>query len=92
MIPQAVPLNIYGGGTIAIEVQSGESVPLKMEQVRTIYADERTAYDGPYTVTPGMEAQSLQTNGKRMTANVVVNAIPQNYGLVTWNGAWLTIS
>ena len=79
---QTVPLSVVGGGAISLE----------MEQVRTIYRDERPAYDGPYSVTPSAEEQVLETNGKRMTANVVVGAIPSNYGLVTWNGSVLTVS
>jgi hypothetical protein len=49
-------------------------------------------YDGPYEVTPSRETQTLGTNGKQATADIVVNPIPSNYGLVTWNGAYLMIS
>lgn len=54
-------------------------------------AVEGQPYEGSYTVTPGQEAQVLETRGKIMTENVTVNPIPQNYGLVTWNGSALTI-
>lgn len=50
------------------------------------------AYTGSYTVTPSSETQTLQTNGKRMTGDITVNPIPSNYGLITWNGAVLTVS
>ena len=53
---------------------------------------EGDPYGGPYTVTPGRNAQVLETRGKIMTENVTVEPIPQNYGLVTWNGSILTIS
>ena len=43
-------------------------------------------------MTPGAEEQVLETNGKRMTGDVVVGPIPQNYGLVEWNGAYIRIS
>ena len=49
-------------------------------------------YEGEYTVTPSSTTQVLETNGKVMTGNLTVNPIPQNYGLVTWNGSVLTIS
>lgn len=49
-------------------------------------------YGGPYEVTPTSESQTLETNGKRMTGDVVINPIPSNYGLITWNGAFLTVS
>lgn len=40
---------------------------------------ERPAYDGPYSVTPSESAQTLSTNGKRMTGDVAVGAIPSDY-------------
>jgi len=49
-------------------------------------------YDGEYALTPSQQAQQLQTSGKLLTANITVNPIPQNYGLITWNGAFLTVS
>lgn len=49
-------------------------------------------YDGSYLVTPTRETQVLLTDNKYMQKNVVVNPIPKNYGLITWNGSYLTIS
>ena len=53
---------------------------------------ERDPYEGSYEITPTQETQTLSTNNKRMTADVVVKPIPQNYGLITWNGGYLTVS
>lgn len=53
---------------------------------------EHDPYTGDYTVTPQAEAIVLYTNDKRMTDNVTVNPIPNNYGLITWDGSVLTIS
>lgn len=50
------------------------------------------AYTGPYEVTPSQSEQTLSTTGLKMTEDVVVNPIPSNYGLITWNGAILTVS
>ena len=49
-------------------------------------------YEGSYEVTPSQSTQTLSTNGKRMTADVVVNPIPNNYGLITWDGSVITVS
>lgn len=49
-------------------------------------------YTGEYEVTPTTETQTLTTVGKRMTDNVTINPIPSNYGLITYNGAVLTVS
>lgn len=49
-------------------------------------------YDGPYEVTPTQETQVLRTSQKIATQNIVVNPIPPNYGLITWDGSVLTVS
>ncbi len=53
---------------------------------------EQEKYEGSYTVTPSAETQTLNTQGLVMTGDVVVEAIPSNYGLITWNGSYLTVS
>lgn len=49
-------------------------------------------YDGPYVVTPTREEQELPTKYRNMSQNVIVNPIPSNYGLITWDGSVLTVS
>lgn len=49
-------------------------------------------YQGPTTVTPGPEAQILETQNTEVTERIVVEAIPQNYGLITYNGRVITVS
>lgn len=49
-------------------------------------------YEGEYTVTPAREAIVLETLGKEMERNITVNPIPQNYGLITWDGSIITVS
>ena len=53
---------------------------------------ERPAYEGDYTVTPSAETQTLDTRNLRMTDNITINPIPNNYGLITWNGSTITVS
>lgn len=49
-------------------------------------------YDGPTTVTPSLQTQTLETAGKQLVSNITVNPIPSNYGLITYNGSVLTVS
>ena len=49
-------------------------------------------YEGGYEVTPTQNTQVLETQNKTLLENVVVNPIPSNYGLITWNGATLKVS
>ena len=48
-------------------------------------------YEGPYTVTPTEEEQSLETEGKRMEKNVTVERIPLTYARVSQSGSTLYI-
>jgi len=49
-------------------------------------------YDGPYLVTPSTEVQRLHTKDLLSTGDIVVDRIPSNYGLITWDGSVLTVS
>lgn len=49
-------------------------------------------YNGPNTVTPSTVTQTLETEGKLTTENIIIEPIPSNYGLITWNGSLLTVS
>ena len=69
-----------------------EKTPLISAEVYRATAPGETPYDGPYTVTPTRERQELPTAGKSLALNVVVEAIPPEYGLITYNGSSLRIS
>lgn len=49
-------------------------------------------YQGEYTVTPSMVAQVLPTTGKTLGDDITIAPIPNNYGLITWDGSTLTVS
>lgn len=53
---------------------------------------ERDPYEGAYEVTPSAEAQTLFTKNLRMVDDVVIKPIPNNYGLITWNGTVITVT
>ena len=75
-----VPLHVTGGSPpIPLGVSGGGGALLP-------------AYEGPYEVEPQRSAVVLDTEGKRMTADVTVAAIPSNYGLIEWNGSTLRVS
>ena len=49
-------------------------------------------YDGSYEFTPTADTQTIEIEQKMATANIIINPIPSNWGLITWNGATLTVS
>lgn len=48
-------------------------------------------YSGETEVTPNEYQQILNTSGKKLNEDIVVNPIPQNYGRIIWNGSTMTI-
>lgn len=57
--------------------------------INKIVADE---FEGAYEYTPSSETQTIPIAQKKAVRNITINPIPQNYGLITWNGAFLHIS
>lgn len=49
-------------------------------------------YRGETEVTPTSVTQTLYTGGKTVIQNITINPIPSNYGLITWNGSYITVS
>lgn len=49
-------------------------------------------FDGSYNYTPTNEVQTIEIGGLRATSNITIEAIPQNYGLIEWDGSTLTVS
>ena len=75
-------------GDLSLDLQI-DGIP---DKVIKIVEYDLPVYDGTAEITPSNQAQVLQTSGKAVTRNIVVNPIPSNYGLVTWNGSILTVS
>jgi hypothetical protein len=49
------------------------------------------AYEGDYVITPGEEAQTMETNGKMMLGNVTIRPVPASYGRLEYNGQCLRV-
>ena len=80
-IPQSISVSV-DQATLTI----GTGTPIARDFV------ERDPYTGNYEVTPSSEEQILSTKNLRMTDDIVINPVPSNYGLVTWNGSVITVS
>ena len=82
------------GDKIVLDGELSLNIPLDGTPDKVIKAAEYDlpVYEGTTEVTPSNQAQILQTSNKTLTRNIVVNPIPSNYGLVTWNGSVLTVS
>lgn len=76
--PERVSLSVGSTGGMALVVGA------------EIYSS--SAYHGDYSVTPTNHAQTLPTAGHTLRGDIVVEAIPSNYGLITYNGSTITVS
>ena len=76
------------------ELEYTEEAALDVELATAIIVEKITGddYEGEYTITPSAETQVLQTKDFVMNDNLTINPIPNNYGLITWNGSVITVS
>lgn len=49
-------------------------------------------YEGSYEFTPSEQAQTIEIADKKALHDILINPIPSNYGLITWDGTKLTVS
>lgn len=49
-------------------------------------------YNGKYHFTPTQKTQIAQTENKILLQDIIIDPIPKNYGLITWNGSFLKVS
>lgn len=83
-----IELNVSDSGAYDLGIGAPNSIDLGVG-VAVIHG---VHYTGALTVTPSQNTQTLQTTGMVLDGDVVVDPIPSNYGLITWNGSALVIS
>lgn len=71
---------------------SENNIPVAITVITPIVASVVPEYDGSYEFTPSADEQTVQTSGKRLAQDITINPIPNNYGLITWNGSIITVS
>lgn len=67
-----------------VEWSTSEYVPM--------HSTDLPDYGGPTDIVPTGSAQVLATAGTAVSADIVIEPIPQNYGLITWDGSVLMVS
>lgn len=82
------PLKIISEETVRIEsVVSGR---LELMDVGVSHSPG-PEYEGPYEFTPSAEEQVIPVARLVPQHDIVVHAIPQNYGRIEWNGNTLRV-
>lgn len=82
------------GDTVVLDGDLSLIIPVDGESgiVTKVIGQDLPTYTGETVVTPSETEQVLATADKVVTRNIVINPIPSNYGLITWNGSTLTVS
>ena len=84
--PQTIPMTVSeSGGAIPIGIGTAVTPIAGRVQPKTVEFTP-TATEQTETVTPDVGYDALTQ------VTVVVGAIPNNYGRITWNGSILTVS
>ena len=66
--------------------------PVTLTAIQAAVRSGINTYQGAYTFTPSQQTQTIEIGGLQATKDITINPIPSNYGLITWNGATLTVS
>lgn len=56
------------------------------------YGWEVPTYEGETIFIPKQEERIVLTKNKMMLDNITIRPIPENYGLITYNGGIITVS
>lgn len=73
----------------AFEVDLGTEQEFHCDMGNGFIAD---VYAGPTDIYPSTQPQVLSTQGMVVGEDIIIEPIPSNYGLITWNGSTLTVS
>lgn len=87
-----IRLKIRDPGGVKLKIaDEEEKIPLALGDP-LIMSEVYPEYDGSYHVTPGPDTQTLETKDRVLLEKVVIDPIPQNYGKITYNGSYITVT
>ena len=84
-----IPLHVGELQSVRLSVKDDS---LSLDIGGSFYEIGTPYYQGVYDLTPTEETQVIPIKDMRASANVTVSPIPQNYGLITWNGSTIMVS
>ena len=77
--------------TLPMDVTSSEET-IGMDIGAEYVMSSTDPFEGSYEYTPSEQTQTIPIEDLRATQDIVINPIPSNYGLITYNGVSITVS
>ena len=81
-----IEITIVEREPVKIEIVKPQQVDVQIPPVQLVAKNVYGDYTGPYTVTPGPEAVTLNTESSIMRHDVTVAPIPSNWGRIEYDG------
>lgn len=82
-------LHVVDNNELHLSVGDPDGLSLSAGEVVNIGADK---YEGSYEWIPAATEQTIPINGLEAKADIVIKPIPNNYGLITYDGSIITVS
>lgn len=90
--PRIIPMSVAPDQeNLAVDI-AADAVCLPVKCTLDLYPSDYPEYEGPFEFTPNQEIQVVSIKNQIPHSNLVINPIPNNYGLITWNGSVITVS
>lgn len=90
--PIVVPLTVSDNHMVVPLSVSSDTERIAMSVGMVLVTGMPEHYAGPYSFTPGDEAQTIRIKDKMADENITIGPIPSNYGKITWKGIGIHIS
>lgn len=87
-----IPMTVAVSNVSVPMTAQASNMGLHMEMGVTCEMHNYPEYVGEYAFTPRAEEQIIPTEGFALLRNISIAPIPNNYGLITWNGSTLMVS
>lgn len=78
--------------TIAVKPSIADNIINVAPNIGSVIYRERETFSGSYVWTPSSEEQTVPIAFMMASQDITIKPIPNNYGLITWNGSTLTVS
>lgn len=75
----------------SFSVQFGSSASAEAQFAEAVEVPVGETYAGAYEFTPTDEEQRIPIEGLIAIRDIIVHAVPNTYGHIAWNGAFLSV-